>query len=137
MTTQTSDAGAFSFAGLAAGSYTVTLDAAGFKRTQVLCALTEAKDLALEIALEVAGISETVEIVSGESTLLSNLPLNGRSPLGLMRLRPGAKGGAPARNAWRGESWPNTNATAATTTPAAPPSECSGIRVARHGPAAA
>jgi Carboxypeptidase regulatory-like domain/TonB-dependent Receptor Plug Domain len=106
-TAQTSSGGDFSIPFLLPGVYTVTVEAAGFKkalRTRVT--VDVAGKVNLNIALEVGTVSETVT-VQGEAQLLNtadasggtvidpdrvqNLPLNGRQIYTLLDLVPGVK----------------------------------------------
>lgn len=106
--TKTSSDGNFSFPALQAGTYTVTVEAQGFKKsvkTGIVIAVADRHSTGV-IALEVGDIANTVEITadaaqqlikteSGEqgqvisSQQVENLALNGRNYLDLVKLTPG------------------------------------------------
>src|SRR5207253_6184845 len=101
----TTDAGVYSFASLPVGSYTVTVEQAGFKKFQKTHnALEVGTPLAVDAVLEVGQVSEVVTVQSGaeqlqtanatignvvEQKAIETLPLNGRNPLSLLLLEPG------------------------------------------------
>lgn len=114
----TSSQGAFVFPALPPGTYSATVEAAGFKRTEVANIIIEVSQHAtVNVALEVGGADEQVTISAGEaqatinttSPVLSktinakqveNLPLLTRNPLDLARLQAGlAVNGTDVRNA--------------------------------------
>ena len=106
--TKTTSDGTFSFPTLQPGSYTVTVEAQGFKKTVksgIVLSVADRQSTGV-IALEVGGIENTVEITadaaqllikteSGETSQvisgeqLKNLALNGRNYLDLVKLTPG------------------------------------------------
>lgn len=109
--------GAYTFASVAPGQYTVKVEASGFKRVEAQGITIEiATPASLNLALEVGDVSEAV-VVSGETQDILNttsatltkvistrqvqdLPLTGRNPLDLIRLSPGISvTGDDARNA--------------------------------------
>jgi Carboxypeptidase regulatory-like domain len=86
----TTDAnGRYRLRGLPAGTYRVSVDSPGFKRTVIerlnLASGTLARN---NFQMEVGSISETVAVTADSA---SSLPLNGRDYLGLARLSPGAE----------------------------------------------
>jgi hypothetical protein len=105
---KTSSDGNFSFPALQAGIYTVTVEAQGFKKsvkTGLVLAVADRQSTGV-IALEVGDIANTVEVTadaaqqlikteSGEQSQVisgeqvSNLALNGRNYLDLVKLTPG------------------------------------------------
>jgi len=114
----TTDAqGAFVFPSLPLGQFAVTIEAAGFKRSEVQNVTLEVGTPAkLSVALEVGQVSEAVvvtgeaqEVVNTTNPTLTNvintrqvrdLPLLGRNPLDLARLQAGiAVTGTDTRNA--------------------------------------
>jgi hypothetical protein len=106
VTTKTSDQGVFVLAGLRPGSYSLQVEATGFKRLgRPNIALNADLKLAIgDIVMEVGAITETVE-VSAQAALLQtesaersdtiigkqieNLQVNGRNPLDMTKLIPG------------------------------------------------
>lgn len=113
----TNSQGAFTFASLPLGQFTVTIEASGFKRSEVQGVMIEvATPAKLNVALEVGAVSEAVvitgesqEVVNTTSATLTNvintrqvrdLPLPTRNPLDLARLQAGiAVTGDDTRNA--------------------------------------
>src|SRR5438477_275207 len=109
--------GAFSFPSLAPGKYTATIEAGGFKKTELTEITIEvAQPAAVEVSLEVGAVTEQVtvtgtaqEIINTTSPTLSktitakqvqDLPLLSRNPLDLARLQAGlAVQGTDVRNA--------------------------------------
>ncbi|MET0626047.1 MAG: carboxypeptidase regulatory-like domain-containing protein [Pyrinomonadaceae bacterium] len=96
--TQTDSEGVFRTSALAAGSYTVTVSAPGFKQYVVGGVRVGAARAAnVSLTLEVGSVSEAVSITTdgaganlGFTNNVSNLPLNGRRVDNLARLVPGA-----------------------------------------------
>jgi hypothetical protein len=106
--TTTNSEGIFTFSTLQPGTYTVTVEASGFKKfvkTGVVLNVAD-KQSTGRITLEVGGIENTVEVTADASQLLlktesgeqsqvisgeqvSNLALNGRNFLDLVKLTPG------------------------------------------------
>ena len=109
--------GAFSFPSLAPGKYSATVEAGGFKKTELTEITIEvAQPAAVEIGLEVGAMTEQVtvtgtaqEVINTTSPTLSktitakqvqDLPLLSRNPLDLARLQAGlAVNGTDVRNA--------------------------------------
>ena len=109
--------GAFSFPSVSPGKYTATIEAGGFKKTELTEITIEvAQPAAVEISLEVGAVTEQVtvtgtaqEIINTTSPTLSktitakqvqDLPLLSRNPLDLARLQAGlAVQGTDVRNA--------------------------------------
>src|ERR1700680_3566986 len=106
LTTKTDDSGDFLFPGLQPGVYSLSIEAAGFKKLQDRSIPLDANDrLTLgNITLEVGSLTESVEI-SADVALLStesaerggvlvarqieNIMVNGRNPLAMVGLVPG------------------------------------------------
>jgi osmotically-inducible protein OsmY len=98
--------GVYSFAGLAVGTYAVTAEAAGFKKTVAPNVKVEvAQRVQLDLALEIGQVAETVDVSAApvqlqtsdseisavvESKAISDLPLNGRNFTQLMVLMAGS-----------------------------------------------
>jgi hypothetical protein len=105
--TATNTAGDFTIAGLAPGSYTLAVEATGFKKlTRQNIALDASDKLALELALEVGAVTESIEVSATAVTLqtesvergsavtgaqIDNINVDGRSPLDLAKLIPGVQ----------------------------------------------
>jgi len=104
---QTNSGGDFSIPYLLPGVYTITVEAAGFKKAErTNVSVDVAGKVNLNIALDVGSVSETVTI-QGEASLLNtadasggtvidqervqSLPLNGRQIYTLLDLTPGVK----------------------------------------------
>lgn len=103
--TATSD-GTFALPQLEVGTYTVKITAAGFKTyTAEAVKIDVGREYSLNVTLEVGNVEESVTVTAGADVLnatnaeLSNtvsprqvleLPLNGRNPLSLIGLQPGA-----------------------------------------------
>ncbi len=103
--TQTSESGYYSAPGLPVGSYTVTAEMQGFKRTMRSGIRLQVNQSAeVNLRLEIGQLAETVEVVAeaplvdtGSATLgqvienrrVQELPLNGRSALALTLLNAG------------------------------------------------
>ena len=100
------EAGRFVFAQVSAGTYTITVEAPGFKKYDRRGITVSANDkLALgDIAMEVGTVSETIEVSASSVTLktesaersealvatqMQNIAVNGRSYLDLVKLVPG------------------------------------------------
>src|SRR5689334_15796648 len=114
----TTDAqGVFIFTSLPLGKYSVTVEATGFKRTEITEVTVElAQPAKVDVALEVGAVTEQVtvtaaaqEVINTTSPVLSktitakqveDLPLLSRNPLDLARLQSGlAVSGTDVRNA--------------------------------------
>lgn len=106
-TAVTDDGGSYTVTNLPVGTYSVSVERAGFKRaTQLDNALTADARLTVNVALEAGAVSETVEVstaagetvntTSGEVARVvdrrqvQNLALNGRNYMQLVTLIPGA-----------------------------------------------
>ncbi|HEU4596743.1 MAG TPA: TonB-dependent receptor [Pyrinomonadaceae bacterium] len=106
--TATTDAdGAFAFNAIRAGSYTLSAEGAGFKKTSVPDVLVNVDQTStINVALEVGALGETVTVTASDAQALVNtenaqlsttvqerqiqdLPLNGRNPLTLAGLQAG------------------------------------------------
>ncbi len=115
--TTTNTQGVFSFPLLAPGKYSATIEAGGFKKTELTEVTIEvAQPAAVEVGLEVGAVTEQVtvtgtaqEVINTTSPTLSktitakqvqDLPLLTRSPLDLARLQAGLSvNGVDVRNA--------------------------------------
>ncbi len=101
----TTDAGLFSFPSLPLGPYTITVEAAGFKKySRSGNVLEVGTPLTVNVALEVGAATDTVSVEATSEALettnatlgnvvtqkaIQDLPLNGRNPLSLITLEPG------------------------------------------------
>ncbi len=101
----TTSAGTYAFPSLNVGSYTVSVDAPGFKRwVSTKNILTVGAPLVVDAKLEVGTVTSTVEVEASFQRLettnatvsdivthheVVELPLNGRNPLNLIVLEPG------------------------------------------------
>jgi hypothetical protein len=104
-TQTTTESGVYAFASLPVGTYTVTVEQAGFKKFQKTHnSLEVGTPLTVDAALEVGQVSEVVTVQGGteqlqtanatignvvEQKAIEALPLNGRNPLTLLLLEPG------------------------------------------------
>ncbi len=104
-TQTTTDSGVYAFASLPVGTYTVTVEQAGFKKFQKTHnALEVGTPLTVDAVMEVGQVSEFVTVQGGaeqlqtsnatmgnvvEQKAIEALPLNGRNPLTLLLLEPG------------------------------------------------
>ncbi len=106
ITTKTTDQGEFNLAGLLPGNYTVSVEAAGFKKLDRPNIPLNAQDkLALgNLSLEVGAVTESIEISASQALLqtdsverseaivgkqIENIEVNGRNPLDMAKLIPG------------------------------------------------
>ncbi len=101
----TTGAGVYAFPSLPVGAYTVTVEMAGFKKySRTGNTILVNTPLTVDIALEVGGAAETVQVEASAQQLQTNnavignvverkaivdLPLNGRNPLTLLSYEPG------------------------------------------------
>ena len=101
----TTEAGLYAFPSLPVGTYTVTVERPGFKRSQATGLKLEVDTpLTADIALSTGEVTETVTVSAGaeqiqtanatignvvEQKAIEQLPLNGRNPLTLITLEPG------------------------------------------------
>src|SRR6266480_4890170 len=103
----TTSAGTYSFASLTPGRYSVTVTLAGFQTyTSVHNILTVGTPLVVDVSLKLSTVGQTVQVVESnyqrletsnatvsdimDTKQVQNLPLNGRNPLALLTLEPGA-----------------------------------------------
>lgn len=107
--TKSNDSGVFTLTSLQSGLYTITVEATGFKKFESTGnKLDPTATLAVDASLTVGAASETVEVSASAATLqtesatvqtlisreqIDSLELNGRNPVGLASLVPGARGG--------------------------------------------
>jgi hypothetical protein len=110
-TTTTNTEGIYNFPFLRVGTYTITVEAKGFKKSVIGPFQVEANQIArIDLKLEIGEITQTVEVTAvgallqtetqatGDtlsSTKLTNIPLNGRNFASLTLLIPGAVSTAP------------------------------------------
>lgn len=106
-TTTTDGSGAFAFGSVAPGTYSIEVEASGFKRSLVrdVQALVD-KTTSIPVSLEIGDVSANVEVSAGGienivntqdaslgnnfvSKQISQLPLEGRNVVGLLSLQPG------------------------------------------------
>jgi hypothetical protein len=108
-TTTTSDSGEFVVAELKPGTYTVTVERSGFKKTeQPVFKLDVNQVVRLNVALQIGSTSEKIEVTSAEPLIesqtssigqvieqkqVNDLPLNGRNFIQLAYLSPGVNAG--------------------------------------------
>lgn len=101
----TTSGGVYSFASIAPGKYTITVEQSGFKKNVRTGNVVEVDTPSnVDIPLEIGNVSETVTVQAEGITVQSNtatignvvdqrtienLPLNGRNPLALVLLEPG------------------------------------------------
>ena len=109
---KTNSTGYYVFPNLFVGSYTIEVEAPGFKKAvQSGIKLSSAAKISADIELSVGAVSETVEVkassvlVSSETATvgrtvdvrqIENLTMNGRNPIFLALLKPGVSGGSIA-----------------------------------------
>jgi hypothetical protein len=107
--TKTTEAGGYTITSIPSGVYTVVVEAAGFKKFESLNnKLDAASTLGIDVTLTIGAASETVEVTASATALqtesatvqklitreqIDSLELNGRNPVGLASLVPGARGG--------------------------------------------
>ncbi len=106
VSTNTTDLGDFSIAGLEPGTYTVNVEASGFKKlTRPNVALDASDKIALgDLVVQIGSLTETVEVSATATTLqtesvergaavtgtqITNIEVDGRSPLDMAKLIPG------------------------------------------------
>jgi hypothetical protein len=107
---RTNESGLFTALSLPPGFYTITVEAAGFKKfVSTNNKLDPSVALPVNITLEVGDVTQSVEVVASavvlqsetatvgkliEGEQISKMMLNGRNPLFLALLKPGVRGGA-------------------------------------------
>jgi len=110
--TSTNEAGYYTVTNIPAGLYTVSAEAPGFKKIDSLHnKLDPSGALAVDVALTVGAATEVIEVSASAQVLqtetasvqaqvtreqIDMLELNGRNPIGLAALAPGARGGTNA-----------------------------------------
>ena len=121
----TNESGYYTITNVPPGFYEISVEATGFRKYESTDnKLDPSADLAIDVPLTVGATSETVE-VSGSAIPLQTesasvqklvtreqidlLELNGRNPIGLAGIAPGARGGtaAAANPAASAADWPN------------------------------
>jgi len=112
--TVSADSGTFTVTNLPSGFYTVTVEGKGFKKFQTSKNKLDASvPLAVDVSLEVGGVTETVNVVADaariqtetatvgalvEEAQIKNMILNGRNPILLASLKPGVRSSASLAN---------------------------------------
>jgi hypothetical protein len=107
--TASNEAGYYTITNIPSGIYTLTVEAQGFKKyTSLGNKLDSSSTLSIEVSLVVGAVTETVEVTASATALqtesgsvqelvtrqqIDALELNGRNPVGLASLVPGARGG--------------------------------------------
>ena len=119
--TKSSEDGGYRFLVLQPGIYSLQASLAGFKAVRRDSIIVEAdRSIAVPVSLEVGAVTEVVEVTGGapllepntsslgtvmDSRKVSELPLNGRNPLGLANLIPTVRGigffGGQVLSSWR------------------------------------
>jgi hypothetical protein len=108
----TNESGAYTVTNIPAGLYSISIEAAGFKKFESTHnKLDPSATLGIDVSLTVGAASETVEVAASAQALqtesatvqatvtreqIDMLELNGRNPVGLAALAPGARGGNAA-----------------------------------------
>ena len=126
-TITTSDVGAFTVPLLDPGTYTVKVTATGFKTfTASDVKIDTGREYSLTVTLEVGNIAETVTVSAGADVLnatnaelsstisprqITELPLNGRNPLGLIQLQAGTASNSANATSINGQRPAATNIT--------------------------
>jgi hypothetical protein len=101
----TTESGFYAFTSLPVGIYTIKVELQGFKTSQIKGNVLEiGSPIAVNVVLQVGGVSEIVNVEGGyeklessdakignvvEQKAIESLPLNGRNPLSLITLEPG------------------------------------------------
>jgi len=109
----TNQAGFYTLTNLPPGPYTVSVEAAGFRKAVSKSnRLSASIPLSVDVNLEVGAVAETVEVTASvatvqadsatvgrtiESQQIANMALNGRNPLLLAQLKPGVRSGSMNR----------------------------------------
>ena len=126
-TIKTTDQGNFSIPQLEFGTYTVVVNASGFKNyTATEVKIDVGRDYSLNIQLEAGGVQENVTVVAGADVVnstsgelsatvgqrqIQELPLNGRDPLALIALQPGTASNGATNTTINGQQSSFTNIT--------------------------
>jgi outer membrane receptor protein involved in Fe transport len=121
----TTPGGDFVFPSLAIGTYTLTVEAQGFKTArQSGLTLTTEQNLRVDIALQIGNLTESVSVTTEaplidsrssvigtliDSRRVTDLPLNGRNIIGLAALLPGATNVAAPQTFTGDRSGPTLN----------------------------
>ncbi len=108
--TQTNESGYYVVPNLPPGYYTISVEAAGFKKfVRTRNKLDANLPLTVDVTLDVGAVTETVEVVASvaavqsetatvgrlvESTQIQNMMLNGRNPIWLALLKAGVRSGS-------------------------------------------
>jgi len=123
--TTSSESGFYRVAGLPPGTYTVTIEAQGFKKRVVKEVIVEAEKIrGLGVSLELGAIQETITVTAEPAGLqtetasvggavgrdeLLRLPQVGRDPYELLRLAPGVFGDSARSGAGQAVPLPNNS----------------------------
>ncbi|MBI3683041.1 MAG: TonB-dependent receptor [Acidobacteria bacterium] len=108
--TTTNTSGYYVFPNLLVGSYTISTEASGFKRSlRTGIVLNAAAKISADVEMSVGAVTETVEVKATvglvqaetsqvgrtvEARQIADLTLNGRNPIFLALLKPGVRGGS-------------------------------------------
>jgi len=105
--TTSSDAGKFIFTSLAPGAYSIYVEAAGFRKSQLDITLLTEQNQSVDVVLQVGSAAETVTVTSTapivdtadsrtqmtiENESVAQLPVQGRNLVTLITLAPGVSG---------------------------------------------
>ena len=120
----TNQDGFYTLTNLPPGPYTVSVEAAGFRKAvSKNNRLSASIPLSVDVSLEVGAVAETVEVTASvatvqadsatvgrtiESQQIANMALNGRNPLLLAQLKPGVRSTSmnrSSRSAWIRPAW--------------------------------
>lgn len=83
----TDDEGRYNVSGLPPGTYVLTADASGFKRTQVTdLHINAGSDSRFDVSMQVGNVSATVNVTAEGTETISTSPLNGRTINGLFSI---------------------------------------------------
>lgn len=126
-TVKTNDQGHFTLPQLEFGTYTVTVAGSGFKSyTATEVKIDVGRDYSLNVQLEPGALQENVTVVAGADVVnstsaelsatvgqrqIQELPLNGRDPLALIGLQPGAASNGATNTTINGQQSSFTNIT--------------------------
>ena len=111
-TVKTNDSGIYDFPALLPGNYIMRAEAPGFRKEERKDIVLQVEDVSrIDFAMQIGNVTDTVEVTGGapvletenatvgtvvENKRIVELPLNGRNPLQLVSLTPGATTNGPA-----------------------------------------
>ncbi|MBV9304626.1 MAG: carboxypeptidase regulatory-like domain-containing protein, partial [Acidobacteriaceae bacterium] len=111
-TVKTNDSGIYDFPALLPGNYIMRAEAPGFRKEERKDIVLQVEDVSrIDFAMQIGSVTDTVEVTGGapvletenatvgtvvENKRIVELPLNGRNPLQLVSLTPGATTNGPA-----------------------------------------